>query len=139
MGEDITRMPSETIDTLTIPMFRCDLPKAETQLGSVDDVVARFRAEIDGHPCAQFIGVFDHYRHTRGLPDGEIAPEILAAKNVVFCFGMALPEAAALATRPRSIGIAELADRFVIVFLEPPMPIANATMERWIRALSSPP
>jgi hypothetical protein len=43
-----------------------------------------------------------------------------------------------MAMRPRSIGIAEMADRYVITFLEPPMPLANTAIEAWTRALGGP-
>lgn len=68
-----------------------------------------------------FIGVFDHYAHTQGI-GGEIDPDIKAAVDVIFCFGFALPNPQVLAVRPRSIGVADLGDRFVVSFLEAPMP-----------------
>jgi hypothetical protein len=40
-----------------------------------------------------------------------------------------------LSVRPRSIGIAEYEDRFVISFLEAPMPLANTAMESWVKAI----
>lgn len=119
----------------TFPIFILELTKSETAAKSLDEVTSHFRAAIDDHPSARFIGVFDHYAHTRSLPDGEIAPEIRDARNIVFCFGMSIPHAYVLATRPRSIGIAELDDRFVITFLEAPMPVANAAIERWAYGL----
>jgi hypothetical protein len=42
-----------------------------------------------------------------------------------------------LAVRPRSIGIADLGDRFVISFMEAPMAAANQSMEAWTLALRS--
>lgn len=117
------------------PIFILDVPKAGTACRSVVDVIAHFRALIEQHPCARFLGVFDHMEHTRSLPDGEIAEGILDAKNVVFCFGMSIPTPEILALRPRSIGIAELADRFVVSFLETPMPLANSAMETWAARL----
>lgn len=121
----------------TFPIFSLEFAKSETTAKSLDEVTSHFRAAIEDHPSARFIGVFDHYAHTKSLPDGEIAPEIRDARNIVFCFGMAIPHAYVLATRPRSIGIAELDDRFVITFLEAPMPVANAAMERWTYDLMS--
>ena len=113
------------------PIFTLDVPKSETDLTSVDALAAHFRSKIEAHHFARFIAVFDHYTHTQALAEGEIDPSILDAKNVVFCFGMSIPNPEILALRPRSIGIAELRDRFVISFLETPMPIANVAMERW--------
>jgi hypothetical protein len=40
-----------------------------------------------------------------------------------------------MATRPKSIGVVELADRFVITFLEAPMPMANSIMESWVMSI----
>jgi hypothetical protein len=113
------------------PVFTLDVPKSETDLTSIGALVDYFKVQIEAHHCGRFIAVFDHLGHTRALPEGEIDPSILDAKNVVFCFGMSIPNPEILALRPRSIGIAELRDRFVISFLETPMPLANAAMERW--------
>lgn len=113
------------------PIFTLDVPKSETDLSSIDALAQHFRSKIEAHHFARFIAFFDHYDHTQALVAGEIDPSILDAKNVVFCFGMSIPNPEILALRPRSIGIAELRDRFVISFLETPMPIANAAMERW--------
>jgi hypothetical protein len=121
------------------PVFILDIPKSETDFVSVDAMIAHFRVLIEAHRCARFIGIFDHFAHTKALADGEIAEGILDARNVVFCFGMAIPNPEILALRPRSIGIAELTDRFVVSFLEAPMPVANSAMEAWARALVRPP
>lgn len=40
-----------------------------------------------------------------------------------------------LAIRPKSIGVAELANSFIISFLEAPNPAANEAMETWTLAL----
>jgi len=82
-----------------------------------------------------YIGEFDHYAHTSSLPDGEIAEDIIAARNIIFCFGIKLPEPTVMAVRPRSIGVTEYKDRFVINFLEPPMPMATEAMENWVKSL----
>ncbi|TCP41766.1 DUF6858 family protein [Rhodovulum marinum] len=117
------------------PVFDMDLPKSETSCGSVDDIIAAFKAKIDAHPKVAFIATFDHYSHTCAI-EGTIAPEIKDAKNIVFCFGIALPNAHVLAVRPRSIGVADLGDRFHISFMEPPMEIATKEMEAWCKALA---
>ncbi len=128
----------ESTVALTIPMFVLEFSAGETSATGLDDMVALLRAEIDRHACARFIGVFDHFAHTRALPDGEIAPGIVDARNVVFCFGMSIPEPCALATRPRSIGLCQLSGRFVVSFLEHPMPLANTAVEGWVRRLATP-
>jgi hypothetical protein len=121
------------------PVFILDIARPQTACRDVADIVAHFRRLIERHPCARFLGVFDHMSHTRALPDGEIAEGILDAQNVVFCFGMSIPNPEILALRPRSIGIAELADRFVVSFLETPMPLANSAMETWAQSLLADP
>ncbi len=127
----------KTTELVTLPLVAIELPKRDAAVRTIDDIIEHLQKRIAAHHCARFIGVFDHYAHTRGLQDGEIAPEIVDARNVVFCFGMAIPHPTALATRPRSIGICELADRFVVSFLEAPMPIANVAIEVWLAELSA--
>ncbi|MEJ2576839.1 MAG: hypothetical protein P8106_09175 [Gammaproteobacteria bacterium] len=117
------------------PIFALEIGREETSLRDVEAIAAYLRAQIEAEPAATYIATFDHHAHTRGLPDGQIAPEIQAACNVVFCFGLTLPDPQALALRPRSIGIAALPGHFVISFLETPMPVANSAMERWALAL----
>jgi hypothetical protein len=43
-----------------------------------------------------------------------------------------------MAVRPRSNGVVEQTDRFVISFLEAPMPLANNVMEAWVKAIVRP-
>lgn len=117
------------------PIFTLEIGKNETSLASVDAIVQYLRDCIDDHKIASYIATFDHYAHTKSLPDGQVAPEILAAKNIVFCFGLTLPDPQVMAVRPRSIGVAELADHFVVTFMEAPMPVANSAMESWAKAL----
>lgn len=81
-----------------------------------------------------FIGIFDHYAHTQGI-GGEIAAGIVGAVDVLFCFGFALPNPQVLAVRPRSIGVADMGDKFVASFLEAPMKPANEAMQAWVKDL----
>jgi len=55
---------------------------------------------------------------------------------IVFCFGTHLPNAQVMAVRPRSIGVVDQGDRFVISFLEAPMPLANNAMDAWVKAIA---
>jgi len=116
------------------PVYHMLLPFSETSKRSVDEVIEYFKQKVDEEPKASFIAVFDHYAHTRNI-GGEINPDIKAAKNIVFCFGIKLPDAGVMAVRPRSIGVVEVGDGFEISFLEAPMPMANDAMETWTRAL----
>ena len=115
------------------PVFTLEVNKEETSYESVDEILAHFKAKIEAHPVATYIGIFDHYAHTASLEQGSIADEIKAAKNIICCFGKQLPKAVVLAVRPRSIGVAELEDRFIISFLEAPNPEANKAMEDWVK------
>ncbi|ABI55588.1 DUF6858 family protein [Alkalilimnicola ehrlichii MLHE-1] len=117
------------------PIFTLEVEKAETTYQSVDDILVYLKEQIEAHPKCRFIAEFDHFSHTRALPDAEIAPEIKDAKNIVFCFGIKLPNPQVMAVRPRSMGVTELDDRFVIAFMEAPMPVANDAMERWAKGV----
>jgi hypothetical protein len=116
------------------PVFVAEIGKDETTCQSVDDVVAYLKGKIAEKEKVVFIGVFDHYAHTKGI-GGEINPDIKAAVDVIFCFGFALPNPQVLAVRPRSIGVADMGDKFVVSFLEAPMPPANQAMEAWVKGL----
>ncbi len=117
------------------PIFKLEIDKSETEYKTAQALVDHFKQLIDEHKVTRFIGEFDHYSHTRGLDGGEIADEIIDARNVVFCFGTKLPKAEMLAVRPRSIGIAETETGFMISFMEAPMAIANDTMESWVKGV----
>jgi hypothetical protein len=116
------------------PVFVAEIGKQETACQNVDDVVAYLKARIADNPKIKFIGVFDHYEHTRNL-GGEINPDIKAAVDVIFCFGFMLPNPQVLAVRPRAIGVADMGDKFVLSFMEAPMQPANEAMEAWVKGL----
>lgn len=116
------------------PIFVAEIAKAETDCQTVDDMVAYFQAKIAENPKVQFIGVFDHFAHTTRI-GGPIMDGMVAAVDVIFCFGFAIPNPHMLAVRPRSIGIADLGDTFVVSFMEAPMQPANEAMEAWTRGL----
>ena len=119
------------------PVFTLEVEKQETGFNTADEIIKYLKLCVDEHEISRFIAVFDHYSHTSGLKNGWIDESILDAKNIVFCFGITLPSPEAMATRPKSIGVVELTDRFVITFLEAPMPMANSTMESWVRSICS--
>jgi hypothetical protein len=116
------------------PVFVAEIDKGETACKNVDEIVAYLKDKIAGNPKVQFIGVFDHYVHTTRI-QGEINPAIKAAVDVIFCFGIALPNPQVLAVRPRSIGIADMGDKFIVSFMEAPMKPANDAMEAWVKGL----
>ncbi|WP_353661626.1 DUF6858 family protein [Hydrogenimonas sp. SS33] len=117
------------------PIFELILPKNETSRKNVDEILDHFKAKIEAHPVATYIGTFDHYAHTTSLAEGSVAEGIEAAKNIIFCFGKELPTPEVMAVRPRSIGVSDLGDRFVVIFMEAPNPQANEAMEAWAKAL----
>jgi hypothetical protein len=120
------------------PVYTLELEKSETEYLNTDEIMDYLKTCINNHKVTCYIGEFDHYAHTTSLEEGSIQEGIIAAKNIVFCFGIALPKPEMLAVRPRSIGVAEYADRFVVSFLEAPMPMANDTMEKWAKAIVKP-
>lgn len=116
------------------PITVVHVAKSETTFASVPAIADYFRDCIARTPRVSYIATFDHLAHTRAI-GGEIAPDIQAAMNVVFCFGHALPNPQVLAVRPRSIGIADLGDHFVVSFMDAPMKPANDAMQAWALAL----
>lgn len=116
-------------------LFTLEIDKAETAFQSVDQIIEHLRRQVEDHPVARFIATFDHFAHTDGLTQGRVDESILAAQNIVFCFGIALPNPQVMAVRPRSIGVVETADAFIVTFMEAPMPVANVAMEHWAHSI----
>ena len=116
------------------PVYSLEIEKSEIKQKTVSEIIEYFKGRIDEHPIAKFIAIFDHYTHTKEI-DGEINESILDAQNIVFCFGPAIPNTKILAARPRSIGVAELKDKFVIEFLEAPKEQLHDLMESWAKGL----
>ncbi len=117
------------------PVWTLELEKNEVALKSINEIVNYFKAKIEDHPIATFIAIFDHYAHTNSLADGVIAPEIKDVKNVIFCFGKEISNTKVAAVRPRSIGICELEDSWVIEFIEAPNEKLHKVMEQWSKEL----
>lgn len=118
------------------PVFTLEIDKDETSRQNVNEILAYLKQQIEDHPIAVYVGEFDHYSHTSSLKEGKIAEEIVDAKNIICCFGKVLPKPEVLAVRPRSIGVAELDDSFVVSFMEAPNPDANAAMEKWVKSIA---
>jgi len=131
-------MFKQTLLEQKVPVYLLEIEPPECRFDSVEAIAAHFRAKIEAHPTACYIASFDHFAHTSQLPEGQLADNIRAAINVVFCFGLTLPEPVQLANRPRSIGICETDDRYIISFMEAPMPVANAVIEEWAKSLYTP-
>jgi len=116
------------------PVYSLELLKSEITLSSAEEALEYFKEKIKSHPVAEFIAVFDHYSHTKKL-GGEIMDGLLDAKNIIFCFGQAIPNTKILAARPRSIGICEFEDKIVIDFMEPPREELQKVMQEWVKGL----
>jgi hypothetical protein len=117
------------------PIYCLEIDRGETSYRTLDEIMDYLKGCIEAHSAACFIADFDHYAHTKSLPQGQIGEGILAARNLVFCFGIALPDPHVLAVRPRSIGVAETPEGFLVTFMEAPMPVANTAMEEWAKGL----
>jgi len=118
------------------PVLTIEISKKETKYKNIDEIFAYFKMQIEVHPIATYIGEFDHYKHTTGLKEGKMSEKILDAKNLLCCFGKVLPKPEVLAVRPRSIGVAEMKESFVISFMEAPNPDANTAMKKWVEGIA---
>jgi hypothetical protein len=116
-------------------IFEIEYKKEELIFNNIDEIIDALKSKMESHPIIKLLTIFDHYAHTSSLEAGEINPEIKAAKNIVFCFGKVLSSPEVLAVRPRSIGVCELADSYIINYLEAPNESANETMENFIKSL----
>lgn len=118
-------------------IFELEYQKDEIKYKNVDEIITALQVKIDAHPVLAFIAIFDQYKHTSSLEGSEINPNIKAAKNIIFCFGKELPTPEVLAVRPRSIGVCEMKDSFIVNFLEAPNEMANKTMEDFVKSLAN--
>lgn len=116
-------------------IFEIEYKKSELKFNNVDEIINELEKKVQSHPIISFIAIFDQYTHTSSLQMGEISSSIKAAKNIVFCFGKELPTPEVLAVRPRSIGVCELEDSYIVNFLEAPNDAANETMEMFVKSL----
>ena len=117
------------------PVYSLKVEKKEVVQKNVPEMIEYFKAKIENHKIAEFIAVFDHYSHTRKL-GGPIMEGLKNAQNIIFCFGPAIPNTKILAARPRSIGICEFDDHFIIDFIEAPKEELHALMESWAKELA---
>jgi len=128
-------MTSMTIKE-TYPAQTLVLNKTEAKFDKTDEIVYYIEEKIASHPVATYIATFDHYTHTKQLPEHEMDEKIVDVKIVVFCFGKELPVPQIAAVRPRSIAIVEEADKFTISFMDAPNPQAHEAMVKWVKGIS---
>ncbi len=117
------------------PINTIEISKDSSNFNSVDAIIEHIKAKVLEHPVATYIATFDNYEHTSSLKVGEIDKKIINAKIAIFCFGKEIPTPLVLGVRPRSIGVAELENSFVLSFLEAPNQNANDTMKEWCKGV----
>jgi hypothetical protein len=127
-------MQSKTIKD-TYPVQAITIQKSETRFKNTDEIVTYIEDSIANHPVAGYIATFDHYTHTKNLPEHNLGDHIVDIKNVIFCFGKELPIPEMAAVRPRSIAIVEEEDKFVVSFMDAPNPQAHDTMTAWVKGI----
>ena len=118
------------------PIHSLEIPKSETSFKNTDAIIEHLKSKVESHPAARFIAVFDHYGHVKAQ-GGEIAPAIKDSKNLLFCMSGAIPNAVIASLRPRSIAVNELADRFIVNFMEAPMEAPTRAMTEWVESIQN--
>ncbi|WP_339060021.1 DUF6858 family protein [Tepidibacillus marianensis] len=118
-------------------VYTKNIMKATTTFKNVDEIMEHLKQKTAAHPAGEYIAVFEHYQHTKSLENGEIAEGIINAKNFIFCFGVKIPNPNTLALRPRSIGVVEYEDKFVLNFMEAPMENVNKAMAEWVESVEN--
>ncbi len=129
----------KTLTHETYPLYTLQTNKNECPHSGITGITQQLRHLIEQHERASFINIFDHLQQLRDIPPEQICEDIVSAYSILFYFGLTLPTPQVTATNPRSIGVVELTNQFIITFLETPMPLANTTMEKWAQiALTKP-
>ena len=88
----------------TYPIQAIEINKDEARFQTADEIIAYLKEKIEAHPVAVYISEFDHYTHTKNLPEHNMNEAINDVKIIIFCFGKELPIPEIAAVRPRSIG-----------------------------------
>ncbi len=127
-------MKSMTIKD-TYPIQAIEIGKDEAGFETTDEIISYLKGKIEAHPVAVYIGEFDHYTHTKNLPEHSMNENITDVKIVIFCFGKELPIPEMAAVRPRSIAVVEESDKFVISFMDAPNPVAHDAMTEWVKGV----
>ncbi len=118
------------------PVWRLELKKSEIRETSLEEIIDYFKKEIENHSFAEYIAFFDHYEHIKSI-NGTIIPEVLDMQNIIFCFGPDILDTQIAAVRPRSIGVCQLKNSYIIEFMQAPSDKANDTMIEWTKTLEN--
>lgn len=127
-------MTSMTIKD-TYPIQAITITKDEAKFKNTSEIISYLEERVKSHPVATYIATFDHYNHTKNLPEHSMNEEIIDVKLVVFCFGKELPIPEMAAIRPRSIAVVEKEGEFVLSFMDAPNPQAHDTMIEWVKGV----
>jgi len=100
----------------------------------IDTIINHLKDKIINHKVATYIGLFDHYQHTKQL-NWEILPEIKNVKILIFCFWKSITNYEVLTGRPRNLVIIETNDKFIFRWLKAPQEEANQEITNWIKSL----
>ena len=119
------------------PVNELLIAKEKSSFSSVDAIIAYLKGKVDSHPVATYIACFNHYEHTQSLEDNKMNPDILDAQNIIFCFGKELPNPAILAVRPRSIGVVEMSDSFILTFMDVPNSKLHDVVASWVKSVEN--
>ena len=127
-------MKSMTIKD-TYPIQAIEINKDESKFETADEIISYLKDKIEAHPVAVYIGEFDHYTHTKNLPEHNMNETIEDVKIIIFCFGKELPIPEMAAIRPRSIAVVKQSDKFVLSFMDAPNPVAHEAMTEWVKGV----
>ena len=117
------------------PVYVQTIKKNKTIFKNVNEIILLYKELINKHPITSFIAIFDNYEHTLNLKEHVISQDIKDAKNIIYCYGKSLDKIEITGIRPRSFGVVETDDNFVISFMEAPDPIANKQMIDWTKTI----
>jgi len=119
----------------TYPIQALEISKDEAKFATTDEIIEYLKSKIEAHPVAVYIDTFDHYTHTKNLPEHNMNESITDVKIIIFCFGKELPIPEMAAVRPRSIAVVEEEDKFVLSFMDAPNPVAHEAMKEWVKGV----
>jgi len=115
------------------PVYQMEIKKTDLTK-SMWDIVDHFLQKVEKDPIAELIWIFEHCTHTKKL-NWPMVEGVVDAKMIVFCFGSKIASIPSLALKPRSFGIVETEDKFIIEFMEAPSEEAVKKMTNWTKEL----